>query len=298
MTNASLPAIRHGRILRITSASNSENMTRYGFIGTGSMGSMLIRKFLGTGMIAPGDIVASSKTGITARALAETTGITAAPSNTAVAEQAAILFICVRPADVRKVLDEVWGVLQPGVLIVSIAGSVTLADLAHYAGLHARVARVIPAVTAEQGAGIALLAFGRGATPEDREHILGLFNAVGTAVETEEVNFDLYADLTSCAPAFIAAMMREYAAAAVRTGAVEPAVAEFLLRKTLSGTALILDDDGTGFDEVIRRVATKGGTTEEGVKVLSDRLPAVFDEVLVATERRRLIRAKELARGE
>jgi pyrroline-5-carboxylate reductase len=296
--NSSLPAIRHGRILRITSAFNRENMTRYGFIGTGSMGSMLIRKFIGTGIIAPRNITASSKTGISARALAERTGITAAPSNTAVAKQAGILFLCVKPADVRKVLDEVWGVLQPGVLIVSIAGSVTLADLAYYAGLHARVARVIPAVTAEKGAGVSLVAFGRGATPEDRERILRLFNAVGTAVETEEVNFDLYADLTSCAPAFIAAMMREYAAAAVRTGAVEPAVAEFLLRKTLSGTARVLDDEGTGFDEVISRVATKGGITEEGVKVLEARLPGMFDEVLVATERKRLIRAKELARGE
>jgi len=45
-------------------------------------------------------------------------------------------------------------------------------------------------------------------------------------------------------------------------------------------------------------VATRGGITEEGVKVLSGRLPAVFDEVLAATERKRLIRAKELARGE
>ena len=232
-------------------------MTRYGFIGTGSMGGMLIRKFIGTGMIDPRDITASSKTGVSARALAEKTGITAAPSNIAVAGQAGILFICVRPAEVREVLDEVWGVLQPGVLIVSIAGSVTLADLARSAGLHARVVRVIPAVTAEQGAGVSLVAFGPGATPEDREGVLGLFNAVGTAVETEEKNFDLYADLTSCAPAFIAAMMREYAAAAVRTGAVEPAIAEFLVRKTLTGTARVLDDDGTVFDDLIRRVATK-----------------------------------------
>jgi pyrroline-5-carboxylate reductase len=272
-------------------------MTRYGFIGTGSMGSMLIRKFIGTGMITPGDITASSKSGVSARALAETTGIAAAPSNTAVAVDAGVLFLCVRPAEVQGVLDEVWGVLQPGVLVVSIAGSVTLADLARSAGLHARVARVIPAVTAEQEAGISLVAFGRGVTPEDKALVLSLFNAVGTAVETEEDNFDLYADLTSCAPAFIAAMMREYAAAAVRTGAVEPAVAEFLVRKTLAGTARLLDDEGTGFGDVIRRVATRGGITEEGVKVLDTRLPAVFDEVLRATERKRLIRAQQLARG-
>jgi len=272
-------------------------MTRYGFIGTGSMGSMLIRKFIGTGRIAPRDITASSKTGISSRALAEKTGIAAAPSNTAVAREAGVLFLCVKPVEVNGVLDEVWGVLPPGALVVSIAGGITLADLAHRAGLHARVARVIPAVTAEQEAGVSLVAFGRGVTPEDRTLVLSLFNAVGTAVETEEKNLDLYADLTSCAPAFIAAMMREYAAAAVRTGGVEPAVAEFLVQKTLAGTARLLEDNGTGFDEVIRRVATQGGITEEGVKVLDARLPAVFDEVLRATERKRLIRAQQLVRG-
>lgn len=272
-------------------------MTRYGFIGTGSMGSMLIRKFIGTGRIVPGEIIASSKDGHSARALAAQAGIAAAPSNTAVAGHARVLFLCVRPADVRGVLDEIWGVLQPGVLVVSIAGGVTLADLAQSAGLHARVARVIPAVTAEREAGVSLVAFGHGVTQEDRDLLLSLFSAVGAAVETEEKNLDLYADLTSCAPAFIASMMREYAAAAVRTGAVEPAVAEFLLKKTLTGTALLLDTGETGFDEVIRRVATPGGTTEEGVKVLEGRLPAVFDEVIRATERRRLIRERQLARG-
>lgn len=115
-----------------------------------------------------------------------------------------------------------------------------------------------------------------------------------TAVKTEGVNFDLYADLTSYTPAFIASGMREYSATAVRTSAFEPAIAEFLLRKIPSGTVRVQDDEGTGFDLVIRRVATKGGITEEGVKVLEVQFPSVFDEVFMAMERRRLIQAKEL----
>lgn len=173
------------------------------------------------------------------------------------------------------------------------ADNLRIQDLEYYAGLHARVALVIPAVRSEQGAGVSLVAFDRG----DRERVTGLFNAVGTAVETEDVNFDLYADLTIYAPAFIASGMREYAATAVRTGAFKPAIAEFLLRKILSGTVRVQDDEGTGFDLVIRRVATKGGITEEGVKVLEVQFPGMFDEVFVAMERRRLIQAKELGEG-
>jgi pyrroline-5-carboxylate reductase len=269
-------------------------MTRYGFIGTGSMGSMLVRKFTGSGIIAPADIAASSKTGISSRALAEKTGITAAPSNTAVAADADVLFICVKPAEVRSVLEETQGVLGQEALIVSIAGSVSLANLVKWAGPDHRFVRVIPSVAAEQESGISLVAWGRGIKPEDRALVLKLFNAIGTAVETDEGNFDLYADLTSCAPAYISAMMRELASAAVRTGTIEPPLAEYLLRETLIGTARILDNDSTGFDTVITRVATKGGNTEEGVKVLEARLPAVFDGVLCATRKKRQATAERL----
>jgi pyrroline-5-carboxylate reductase len=272
-----------------------ENMTRYGFIGTGSMGSMLVRKLTGTGTIAPAEVSASSKSGISSRALAEKSGITALPSNTAVAAGADVLFLCVRPDGVRGVLEEVRSVLGPGTLIVSIAGGVTLAELEEWAGPGHRIVRVIPSIAAEQEAGISLVAWGRGVNPKDRALVLALFNAIGTAVETGEGNLDVYVDLTSCAPAFIALMMREFAASAVRTGAIEPPLAAFLVRKTLAGTVRILDDERTGFDAVIARVATKGGTTEEGVKVLEARLPGVFDEMLRATKEKRRVVAEQVA---
>lgn len=139
------------------------------------------------------------------------------------------------------------------------------------------------------------MAWGRGTRQQDRALVLSLFNAIGTMVETDEYNFDLYADLTSCAPAFIAVMMREFAGAAARTGAIEPVLAGYLVRKTLAGTARILDDDRTGFETVIARVATKGGITEEGVRVLEARLPGVFDEVLCATKAKRRVVAERVA---
>jgi competence protein ComER len=273
-------------------------MTRYGFIGTGSMGSMLVRKFLGTGLVTPAEITASSKTGLSARLLAEKTGITAVPSNRTVAENADVLFICVKPLEVRGVLQEIRSVLKPGTLLVSIAGCVSFANLGDWTGETIRSVRIIPSVTAEQTAGVSLVAWGRSVTPENKILVLSLLNAIGTAVETDEKNFDLYTDLTSCAPGLIAAMMHEFAAAAVRTGTIRPELAEYLVRETLIGTARILDKEQMKFDEVIARVATKGGTTEEGVKVLHARLPAVMDELIEATFARRRILTERVAAGE
>lgn len=270
-------------------------MTRYGFIGTGSMGSMLIRKIIGSGLVAPDRISASSKSGISARALAGTTGITADPSNRTVAGKADVLFICVKPIEVRGVLDEVRDAMKPDALLVSIAGCVSLENLRDWSGDTVHCVRIIPSVTAEENAGISLVAWGHGVTPEDKKLVLGLLNAISTAVEIDERDFDLYTNLTSCGPALIVAMMREFAGAAVRTGTIPPELAEYLVKETMVGTARILEGEQATFDNVIGRVATKGGSTEEGVKVLQARLPDVMDEVLLALDAKRRVVSDNVA---
>lgn len=270
-------------------------MTQYGFIGTGSMGSMLIRKCIGSGLVAPDAISASSKSGISARALAGTTGITAEPSNRTVAGNADVLVICVKPLEVRGVLDEVRDVLKPGALLISIAACVSLENLRDWTGGNVHCVRVIPSVTAEENAGISLVAWGHGVTPGDKKLVLGLLNAISTAVEIDERDFDLYTNLTSCGPALIVAMLREFAGAAARTGTIPPGLAEYLVKETMIGTARILEDDQVTFDTVIERVATKGGTTEEGVKVLQARLPAVMDDVLLALDAKRRVVSEKVA---
>jgi pyrroline-5-carboxylate reductase len=258
-------------------------MTRYGFIGTGSMGSMLIRHFIRTGVAAPQDIAACSKTGVSARALATGTGISVKDSCRDVTQGADVLFICVRPLDVHAVLAEIRDVLSKETLLVSIAGCVTLADLAAWSVPGARCVKIIPSVTAEEHSGISLVAWGSWVTPQDKELVFSLFSAIGTPVEIEEKHIEVYSDLTSCAPALFAAMMQEYADAAVRKEGIPPALAEYLVRHTLIGNAWLLASKDTGFDTIISRVATRGGITEEGVKVLRSRLPSVYDELLDAT---------------
>jgi len=256
-------------------------MTRYGFIGTGSMGSMLVRRFIAAGQIAPAAITASSKTRVSARVLAAQTGIAAAETNRAVARDADVLFICVKPLVVRSVLAEVKDQLKPGTLLVSIAGCVTLHNLREWAGENVRCVRVIPSVTAEQDAGVSLVAWGDSVRPEDKALVLGLLNAIGTAVEVDEKDFDPFTDLTSCGPALIAEMMRQFAEAGARHGIDREDAWEMVL-ETLQGAALALSS-GESAASLKEKVATKGGITEQGLLVLEAELPAVFDQVMERT---------------
>nr|WP_321350561.1 NAD(P)-binding domain-containing protein [uncultured Methanoregula sp.] len=270
-------------------------MTRFGFIGTGSMGSMLIRQFILAGVAQPGEIVACSRQGASARAVAEKTGIAVRDTPQEVAQDAEVLFLCVRPLEIKGVLADLQNSLSDRTLLVSIASSVTIADLSGWTGPGVRCVRMLPSVTAEEHAGISLVAWGPGVTEGDKELIFSLFSAIGTPVEIEERHFEIYGDLTSCAPALISAMMQEFALSAVRKEGVSPALAAYLVQQTLIGTAWLLDRDDMGFDKLIGRVATKGGITEEGVTVLRNRLPVVYQELLDATHKKHEVLIKKIA---
>ncbi|MFA6373893.1 MAG: pyrroline-5-carboxylate reductase dimerization domain-containing protein [Methanothrix sp.] len=262
-------------------------MTTFGFIGTGHLGSMLIKKFVETGAIEAEEILASNRRAEKVKRLAEATGIRPV-SNRAVAELSDVIFICVRPLEVRDVLSDVAYLLNSQKLVVSVAGDVSLEKLQSFCP--ARLARAFPSMASEKLQGVTLLVFGDNTTAEDQRLITGLFHALGQTAEVKEKDFAVLADLTSCAPGYFAALMREFVQAAQRRE-IPPELAERLVKQTLLGTALLLGDES--FAGLIKSVATVGGITEAGVLVIEREAPGMFDQLFQATKaRHELVRKK------
>ena len=66
--------------------------------------------------------------------------------------------------------------------------------------------------------------------------------------------------------------------------------------ETMYGTGKLLLDKNMSFDELINRVATKGGITEEGVKIIEKKLPETINEMFEKTLEKRKVtmeKAKE-----
>jgi competence protein ComER len=263
-------------------------MTTFGFIGTGHLGSMLIKKLVETEAIEAEEILASNRTQEKVELLAEATGIRSV-SNRVVAELSDVIFICVRPLEVRDVLSELAYLLNSQKLVISVAADVSLEKLQSLCP--ARLARAFPSMASEKLQGVTLLAFGNNTTVEDRRLIIGLFHAIGQAVEVEEKDFAVLADLTSSGPGYFAALMREFVLAAERKG-INSELAECLVKQTLLGTALLLREES--FAGLIESVATKGGITEAGVKVIQREAPGMFDQLFQATEARHELVLKKI----
>jgi pyrroline-5-carboxylate reductase len=223
---------------------------------------MLVKKFVETGAIEAAAVLAGNRTQEKVERLAEATGIRPA-SNRVVAELSDVIFICVRPLEVREVISDVAYLLTSQKLVVSVAGDVSLEKL--QALCPARLARAFPSMASLKLQGVTLLAFGDNTTAEDRRLIADLFHAIGQTAEVGEKDFAVLADLTSCAPGYFAALMREFVLAAERRE-ISPELAERLVKQTLLGTAMLLEEES--FAGLIKSVATIGGITEAGVKVI------------------------------
>lgn len=257
-------------------------MKKTGFIGYGSMGSMLINGFLKSGLLLPQETIVSNRTMAKIENLAlEWKGITLTTDNRKAAGESDLLFICVRPLDVLSVLREIKNDLAGSAHLVSVAACVTINDIeSQFPG---QVTKVIPSVTSEVREGISLVCHNQKVTGDRIESLEKLLGKISKVAHVGENDFEVAADFTSCAPGMIAAIFDCFVKAGLKHTEIESDVAQKLVVSTLFGTAKLMTEKGIGFSELTGRVATKGGITEEGVKVLKNHLPAVFDEVFFKT---------------
>lgn len=257
-------------------------MNRVGFIGYGSMGSMLANGFLTAEVIAPEDMVISNRSTTKLEAVTDQwKDITVSRDNRRAARESDMLFLCVKPFDVLPILQEIQSDLKISTHLISIAACVTLHDIENW--FSGPVTKVIPSLTSEVNEGISLLCHNAEVSDDRKTRLEHLLGAISQVIPIQESDFEAAADLTSCAPGLFAAIFENFVQAGLRQSEIPPDVAHQMVVSTLFGTAKLMDKTGIGFSEMIHRVATKGGITEEGVKVLNTHLPSVFDEVFHKT---------------
>lgn len=268
-------------------------MFELGVIGYGSMGSMLLNGFLKAGVLSEDQVIVSTRTRSKLNDVKKRLpGITIADDNVAVARQSKVLLLAVKPRDMKPVLDEILGSLPKDTHLVFISAGVTINDVERL--FHGKISKLIPSMTMEMREGVALACHNDQVDETDAEKIEKWFASISTVKRIEESNFEVAGDLTSCAPGLLSAVAQEFMRAGLRHGSLTKEEAERMVIASFYGTAKLIAEKGMDFDEVISRVATPGGITEEGVKVLRSDLPATFDRVFDRTMRKQEVVKKTI----
>src|SRR5271155_1728912 len=219
-----------------------------------------------------------------ASALAAEVGGEALATNAQVAEQADLVVLCHKPAQLQDVAREV---APHATAVASILAAVPLHALR--AAYPARpVYRFIPSLPVEvrQGA-VVQAAEAHDADDSGRDAALDaavgeLFAELGTLVVLPDGLLDVAMGLMSCAPAYVALVAEAQVDAGVRRGIPAAQGAELVIQ-TLAGTAELLRRRGNDTVAVRREVASPGGSTARGLAALErGGLRAAFSDAMDA----------------
>ena len=256
-------------------------------IGYGSMGRMIFEKLLASSLVEPENIYLANRTFEKISALKKECGVNVCKTNKEAASNADIIFVCLRPGDIKAVLEEIQPVSADS-HIISLNGSIQFSQLEKVLG-QIKISKVIPSVTAEVNESQTLVCHNECVSEKDKIVLERILHTLGNVIELPENEMGMGSELVSCMPGFIAALFNELKKAArPHTKISEEKIIE-MLANTMVGTGRLIAERNMSFADVIGRVATKGGITQEGTKVIEEKFPPVAAEIFEKTLAKRKV---------
>lgn len=218
-------------------------MKTIGIIGFGSMGSMLAEALLRNDVVEPRAICLYSRTAERyAEFCTEHFEVVVARSITDLMAKSEIVFICVPPASVKPVLQEISESDVQDKAFVSFASSVTIDCLSSIVGR--RVSRIVPNINAEVGEGLFLVCHGSGIDSESASRIEGLLSKIGVVYRIPESEIEIYTDLTSCSPGIFSSVFATFIESSLQFGKIDKDLATEMVIQSLYGVTKLYKENG------------------------------------------------------
>lgn len=257
-----------------------------GFIGLGNMASAMIGGMLQKNMVAPEELIGSCKTETTAKRVAEQFGIETTTDNVAVAQNADILVLAVKPQFFPEVIAQIKDEVNADALIISIAAGKTMEYIEAQFDRSLKLVRCMPNVPALVGEGITSVSRNARVSDEEMRQAMDLLSSMGKASEIPERLIDAVVGVSGSSPAYVFLFIEALADGAVAAGMPRSQAYEFAAQAVLGSAKMVLET-GKHPGELKDMVCSPGGTTIQAVKVLEEKgfRAAVLDAMEACIEK-------------
>jgi len=262
-------------------------MLKIGFIGTGNMATALIRRIKSDKKYI---ILASdknkSKINKTKKELKIQTG-----NNKDLVKKSQIVFLCVKPKDIKDILEEIKDLIK-NKIIVSIAAGVKIKSIENIVGKNKKIVRVMPNINCIVGEMAAGYSYNKNVEKSDKKIINNLLNKSGLALEVSENKLDIVTALSGSGPAFVAYLINNFTNSSAKCGLSKGAAYKLSIQ-TFFGTSKLLKETKINPEELIKMVSSKKGTTVAGLDQLKKlKINQIIEKTIKATYKR----SKELGK--
>ncbi|MEM2631193.1 MAG: pyrroline-5-carboxylate reductase [Candidatus Bathyarchaeia archaeon] len=257
-------------------------------IGAGVIGGAIAKGLIKSGY--KGKIIATRRNPEKLMELKEL-GAVVTNDNKAAAREADIVFLCVKPNDVLKVLGEIKEEIV-GKLVISTAATI---PLKHYKQVapKAKFVRTMPNIAILVRESYTAYTCDEDVTAEDKQKVKAIFDTMGVCQEVEEKYMDAITALSGSGPGYISIIIEALMYAGLKVG-LPRELALYSAAQTVLGTGKLALESRGHVSSIKDMVTTPGGTTIEAIYELegSQIRQALMRAVEKATEKSQKIREK------
>jgi pyrroline-5-carboxylate reductase len=263
------------------------------FIGGGNMGEAIIGALLKQKLCKPGDISISELIEARRDYLQKKYGVNVTADSKEALVGKDIIILAVKPQNINDALAQLKGILKSNQLVLSIAAGVTIKTITLSLG-HDKVVRSMPNTPTQIGLGMTGWTATKETTAVQRAWARSVLAAMGKEIYfANEEMLDAVTAVSGSGPAYFYFFVESLISAAVDIG-LDIKDAEILVKQTMLGAAHLVNESDKTPAELRRSVTSKGGTTEQAIKVFEENgLAGIVKKAVEAACRR----AKELGKA-
>lgn len=238
-------------------------MNTIGFLGTGNMGTAILKGIAGSSMKSETKLYAYNPTAAKVDALASY-GVQKCSSEAEVAAASQYLFLAIKPQKFDEVLPRIADAITEDTVLVSIAAGIGVEYIRKLTKPNAKVVLAMPNTPLLLGCGATALATEAPVSDAEFAVVRRIFDACGMTAVIEPAQMKEIIAINGSSPAFIYLFAKGFLDYAEQVG-LSGNVAKELFAQSLIGSAKMITDSGYSIAELIRQVSSPGGTTLAGL---------------------------------
>jgi len=239
-------------------------------VGCGNMGLIYARAFLKYDFVNRKDLFLAVRDAARMEEVKKLNAGEVVLTGDPVIGQSDLVILSVKPQDFSKLAVTLRPALKPGNTILSIMAGMKMDTIGEALGQRNMI-RAMPNSPAELGMGMTAFTAGKNVPMPQVRLAENLLSTTGRTVffENEDL-LDAVTALSGSGPAYFFYLVKNMIEAGKKMG-FDDATSALLVKQTMHGAFHLINNAGKSLDDLIKAVASKGGTTEAAFKVFHEK---------------------------
>lgn len=204
------------------------------------------------------------------------------------------ILLSVKPQNFPEVLDKIKNIPELSKkLFITIAAGITVESISEILKTK-NIVRVLPNVPMLISKGVSAVCYNDAVSSEDFDFVVRVFESAGSILKIDESEMNRIICVTSSSPAYVFKFIKAIYDGAIAQGLNSEGLIEAICDMMIGSAELIKSGFGTPSD-MVKAVASKGGTTERALAVLDETNfeKNIADAMLACTKRADELGAKK-----